>query len=275
VDDSFTILKGIRHKYEEHHKVVYTDKALESAVKLSDRYVNGRFLPDKAIDVLDEAGSRARIESLMIGRPRFEDMSAEVDSICAKKEAAIKEQDFEKAASLRDKEKEEREAFENRMTLAQRTGRNPGKGRRRRRPPHHFQLDRHSAPAHGQGRHGSPHDHRRGIARQGRRPRTKRSRPWPRRSAAPVPTSRTRNGRSARSFSWGRPGSGKPTWPSNWPTHVFGEQDSLIQLDMSEYMEKFNVSRLVGSPPGYVGYEEGGQLDREGASAPLFGGPLR
>lgn len=105
VDDTVLILKGIRSKYEEHHKVVFTDDGLESAAKLSDRYITGRFLPDKAIDVLDEAGARARIASLN-RPPEIEDLSSEIDEVCAKKEEAISKQHFEEAAEFRDKEKQ-------------------------------------------------------------------------------------------------------------------------------------------------------------------------
>src|SRR5690606_15765736 len=105
VEDTVLILKGIRSKYEEHHKVVFTDQALESAAKLSDRYITGRYLPDKAIDVLDEAGARARIASLN-RPPEIEELSAEIDEVCAKKEEAISKQHFEEAAEFRDKEKQ-------------------------------------------------------------------------------------------------------------------------------------------------------------------------
>ena len=108
VDDSVLILKGIRGKYEEHHKVEYTDDALESAVKLSERYITSRFLPDKAIDILDESGARARIDSMK--RPsEIESMSERIDSVCAQKEAAIAGQLFEEAAKFRDEEKQLRE----------------------------------------------------------------------------------------------------------------------------------------------------------------------
>ena len=105
VEDTITILKGIRGKYEDHHKATYTDKALEAAVKLSDRYITGRFLPDKAIDVMDESGARARITTLN-RPPNLEALSKEIDEVCAKKEKAISEQHFEEAAKYRDQEKQ-------------------------------------------------------------------------------------------------------------------------------------------------------------------------
>ena len=106
-----TILKGVRHKYEEHHKAEFTDKAVEASVKLSDRYITDRFLPDKAIDVLDEAGSRARI-STMTRPPEIKAMEAEIEEIKGKKEKAIKNQDFEGAAQMRDQEKQAKEKLE-------------------------------------------------------------------------------------------------------------------------------------------------------------------
>jgi len=105
VDDTIQILKGIRSKYEDHHKATFTDKSLEAAAKLSDRYITGRFLPDKAIDVMDEAGSRARIAALS-RPPDVENLSKEIEEVCAKKEKAISEQHFEEAAKFRDQEKQ-------------------------------------------------------------------------------------------------------------------------------------------------------------------------
>ena len=111
IEDAITILKGVRHKYEEHHKAEFTDKAVEASVKLSDRYITDRFLPDKAIDVLDEAGSRARI-STMTRPPESKTIEAEIEEIKGKKEKAIKNQDFEGAAQMRDQEKQAKEKLE-------------------------------------------------------------------------------------------------------------------------------------------------------------------
>src|ERR1700756_4229432 len=115
IDDAVEILKGLRHKYEEHHKAEFTDTAVEQAVKLSDRYITDRFLPDKAIDLMDEAGSRARIGT-MTRPPEVKDIEAEIEEIKNRKERAIKEQDFEGAASMRDKEKQAKEKLENVLT---------------------------------------------------------------------------------------------------------------------------------------------------------------
>src|SRR5256714_10042828 len=111
IDEAIQILKGLRPKYEEHDKIDLTDKALEAAVRLSDRYVTGRFLPDKAIDVMDEAGSRARIGA-MTRPPDVKILEVEIEEIKARKERAIKEQDFEGAAAMRDKEKQAKEKME-------------------------------------------------------------------------------------------------------------------------------------------------------------------
>jgi len=115
IDDAITILKGVRHKYEQHHKAEFTDKAVEASVKLSDRYITDRFLPDKAIDVLDEAGSRARI-STMTRPPESKVLEAEIEEIKGKKEKAIKNQDFEGAAQMRDQEKQAKEKLETLLT---------------------------------------------------------------------------------------------------------------------------------------------------------------
>src|SRR5208337_1729983 len=111
IEDAIEILKGLRHKYEEHHHAEFTDAAVEAAVKLSDRYITDRFLPDKAIDVLDEAGSRARIGT-MTRPPEVKALEADIEDIKSKKERAIKNQDFEGAAAMRDKEKQAKERLE-------------------------------------------------------------------------------------------------------------------------------------------------------------------
>ncbi len=259
VDDSFTILKGIRHKYEEHHKVVYTDKALESAVKLSDRYVNGRFLPDKAIDVLDEAGSRARIESLK-RPPEIEELSAEIDSICSKKEEAISQQNFEEAARFRDNEKQLRAKRE--QTL---------EDWKRNREEQQITVGDDEMMRVVSDWTGIPLNRmeekdnikllelEKDLQREvvGQDFATEVISKALRRSRADLKDPR----RPIGSFMFlGPTGVGKTHLAKILAERMFGEQDALIQIDMSEYMEKFSVSRLIGSPPGYVGYEEGGQL---------------
>jgi ATP-dependent Clp protease ATP-binding subunit ClpC len=259
VEDTIKILEGLRPKYEQHHRAEYTDAALHSAAKLSERYLTGRFLPDKAIDVIDEAGARGRIKTTMIPE-EFKTAEVEIEKIKSEKEAAIKEQDFEKAASLRDKEKEEREAFENRMTQW-RKERDETRVKVDEDDVLHIISNWTGIPLQrmakedmdrlmtiGEELHGkvvAQDEAVEALAKALRRSRADLKDPK----------------RPIGSFIFlGPTGVGKTHLAKQLANHVFGEQDSLIQLDMSEYMEKFNVSRLVGSPPGYVGYEEGGQL---------------
>ena len=259
VEDTITILKGIRPKYEDHHKAIFTDKSLEVAAKLSDRYITGRFLPDKAIDVMDEAGSRARISSL--SRPTdIEDLSKEIEQVCAQKEEAIAKQHFEEAAKYRDTEKQLRtkqeqatEAWkkareEQRITIdedlmmqvvADWTG-IPLSRMEKKESERLLGLEKEIQRAVvGQDIAASA------IARALRRSRADLKDPR----------------RPIGSFLFvGPTGVGKTETAKQLAVQMFGNQEALIQIDMSEYMEKFAVSRMVGSPPGYVGYDEGGQL---------------
>jgi ATP-dependent Clp protease ATP-binding subunit ClpC len=259
VEDTITILKGIRPKYEDHHKAIFTDKSLEIATKLSDRYITGRFLPDKAIDVMDEAGSRARISSL--ARPTdIEDLSKEIEQVCAQKEEAIAKQHFEEAAKYRDTEKQLRtkqeqatEAWkkardEQRITIdedlmmqvvADWTG-IPLSRMEKKESEKLLGLEKEiQRSVIGQELAASA------IARALRRSRADLKDPR----------------RPIGSFLFvGPTGVGKTETAKQLAVQMFGNQEALIQIDMSEYMEKFAVSRMVGSPPGYVGYDEGGQL---------------
>ena len=259
VDDSVLILKGIRGKYEEHHKVEYTDDALESAVKLSERYITSRFLPDKAIDILDESGARARIDS-MKRPPEIESMTERIDSVCAQKEAAIAGQLFEEAAKFRDEEKrlrEEQKHFledwkskqaETKIVVDEEamlkvvsdwTG-IPLSRMEQEESKKLLNLENElRAEVIGQDKATEV------IAKALRRSRADLKDP-----KKPIG-----------SFMFlGPTGVGKTLLAKILAKHMFGDSDSIIQIDMSEYMEKFSVSRLVGSPPGYVGYDEGGQL---------------
>ncbi|HTT55749.1 MAG TPA: ATP-dependent Clp protease ATP-binding subunit [Opitutaceae bacterium] len=262
VDDTILILKGIRSKYEDHHKAVFTDKAVESAAKLSDRYITGRFLPDKAIDVMDEAGSRARIAALN-RPPDVEALNKEIESVCAQKEEAISQQHFEEAAKYRDKEKQlrarleliteewKKQREEKRVTIdeelmmqvvADWTG-IPLSRMERKESEKLLQLEgelqkviigQNAATI--------------AIARALRRSRADLKDPR----------------RPIGSFLFvGPTGVGKTELAKQLAAVMFASQDAIIQFDMSEYMEKFSVSRLIGSPPGYVGYEEGGQLTEQ------------
>ncbi len=259
LEDSIEILKGIRPKYEEHHKVQFTDEAIESATKLSDRYITGRFLPDKAIDVIDESGARARINSLA-RPPEIEEISERIDSVCAKKEEAISQQNFEDAARFRDEEKrlrkEREDGLENWKKSREEQKISVGEddilhvvsdwtgiplGRMEEKDSAkllHLEKDL-QAQVIGQD------DATLSIARALRRSRADLKDPR----------------RPIGSFMFlGPTGVGKTHLAKTLAESMFGTSDSIIQVDLSEYMEKFSVSRLIGSPPGYVGYEEGGQV---------------
>ena len=259
IEDAITILKGVRHKYEEHHKAEFTDKAVESAVKLSDRYITDRFLPDKAIDVLDEAGSRARI-STMTRPPESKTMEAEIEEIKGKKEKAIKNQDFEGAAQMRDQEKQAKEKLETLLT----NWRKAGEEKRivvDEDDILHIVAKWTGIPLKRMGQDETTRlltvesemekivvGQREGVSALCKALR--RSRADLKDPKRPIGTF----------LLLGPTGVGKTLLAKTLAEQMFGDAKSLIHLDMSEYMEKFNVSRLIGSPPGYVGYEEGGQL---------------
>ena len=259
VEDTILILKGIRGKYEEHHKATFTDKALEAAAKLSDRYITGRFLPDKAIDVMDEAGSRARITKLN-RPPEIEARGKEIEAVCTQKEQAIAAQHFEEAAKYRDKEKQLRTQQEELIESWKKT-----------RDEQRIVVDEDQRTVVVAEWTGIPlsrlekKESERLLALEaelqkfivGQDPATVAIARALRRSRADLKDPR----RPIGSFMFmGPTGVGKTELAKQLAAQMFGNQDALIQIDMSEYMEKFAVSRLVGSPPGYVGYEEGGQL---------------
>jgi len=262
VDEAVLILKGLRPKYEEHHKAEITDQAIESAVRMSDRYITDRYLPDKAIDVMDEAGSRARIGT-MTRPPEVKDLEAEIETIKGQKERAIKDQDFEGAAAMRDKEKQAKEKLdsvlaawrasreEKRVTVSEEdilqvvakwTGiplKRMEEGEAQRLLALEQEMDRMII---GQ---------KEAVAALCRALR---------RSRADLKDPRRPIGTFAL---LGPTGVGKTLLAKSLAETLFGDPKALIQLDMSEYMERHNASRMVGSPPGYVGYEEGGQLTEQ------------
>ena len=259
IEDAIEILKGLRHKYEEHHKAEFTDKAVESSVKLSDRYITDRFLPDKAIDVLDEAGSRARI-STMTRPPEVKAMEADIEDIKGKKEKAIKNQDFEGAAQMRDKEKQAKEKLETVL-----------KEWRTRREEKRIVVDEEDilhvvskwtgVPLKRMGQDEmarlltvetamekvvvGQHEAVSALCKALRRSRADLKDP-----KRPIGCF----------LLLGPTGVGKTLLAKTLAEQMFGDSKSLIHLDMSEYGERHNVSRLFGAPPGYVGFEEGGQL---------------
>ncbi|MSU46397.1 MAG: ATP-dependent Clp protease ATP-binding subunit [Lacunisphaera sp.] len=259
VDDTILILKGIRGKYEEHHKATFTDKALETAAKLSDRYITGRFLPDKAIDVMDEAGSRARITTLN-RPPDIEALGKEVEGVCTLKEQAIASQHFEEAAKYRDQEKQLRTKQDDLVENWKKT-----------RDEHRIIVDEEQMVRVVAEWTGIPlsrlekKESEKLLALEselqktiiGQDPATVAVSRALRRSRADLKDPR----RPIGSFMFmGPTGVGKTELAKQLAAQMFGSQDAIVQIDMSEYMEKFSVSRLIGSPPGYVGYEEGGQL---------------
>jgi ATP-dependent Clp protease ATP-binding subunit ClpC len=259
IEEAIEILKGLRPKYEAHHKAKLTDEALETAVKFSERYISGRFLPDKAIDVMDEAGSRARINA-MTRPPDVKEIEKEIEEIRIEKEAAIKAQDFEKAASLRDKEKqakenldtilnkwreerEEKEVIvtgEDMMYIISKVTGVPLQRMEQAETEKLLKMEENL-----KGKVIGQDEAVTAISKALRRSRADLKDPR----------------RPIGSFIFlGPTGVGKTFLAQKLAEFMFADRDALIQIDMSEYMEKFTASRLIGSPPGYVGYEEGGQL---------------
>ncbi len=259
LDDAIDILKGLRPRYEEHHKMDLTDEAVTAAVKLSDRYITGRFLPDKAIDIMDEAGARARIKA-MTRPPEVKNLETAIEATRTKKEKAIKDQKFEDAASMRDEEKKAKEKLETTLdewkknnedarvkvneddimhVVAKWTG-IPLKRMEQGDVQKLLSMEKEiSKIVIGQT-----------LAVETLCKALRRSRADLKDPARPI----------GAFMMLGPTGVGKTLLAKSLAVNMFGDSKSLVQLDMSEYMEKFNVSRLVGSPPGYVGYEEGGQL---------------
>src|SRR6188768_2315549 len=259
IDESVQILRGLRDRYEAHHRCKISDAALQSAAVLADRYIQDRHLPDKAIDLIDEAGSRVRIAT-MSAPPRYRELEEEIDKVRADKEGAIEAQEFEKAAQLRDKErkltqkkKELEEEWRNQadeeqpeigedeiadivsmwtgIPVFKLTEAESARLVRMEDELHKRVIGQHQAIV--------------AVSKAIRRARAGIKDPK----------------RPTGSFIFlGPSGVGKTELARTLAEFLFGDEDALIQVDMSEYMEKHSVSRLVGSPPGYIGYDEGGQL---------------
>jgi ATP-dependent Clp protease ATP-binding subunit ClpC len=257
--EAVDILRGLRDRYEAHHRVQITDKALEAAVELSDRYITGRCLPDKAIDVIDEAGARVRLKA-MTRPPDLKEIDEEIERLNQEKEAAVAEQDFEKAAHLRDqadKLKKRKEAITKDWrekakeidgvvddeVIAEVISKMTGVPLKRLSDEETSRLLKMEDELHK--RVVSQQQAISAIARAVRRSRSGIKDP-----KRPIGT-----------FIFAGPtGVGKTLLAKRLAEFMFGDENALVQIDMSEYMEKHNVSRLIGAPPGYVGYEEGGQL---------------
>ena len=259
VDETIQILKGLRDKYEAHHRVKYSDESLEAAARLSDRYISNRFLPDKAVDILDEAGAKARLQAMVVPDD-IKEQEEKIEQLKKEKESYIKIQDFERAAKMRDQEREVRELLERKradwiqkrddvsLTITDddiarvfsQWTRIPLIRLEQKESDRLLKMeDQMKKAVIGQDEAVSA------ISRAVRR------------SRAGIKNPR----RPIGSFIFlGPTGVGKSLLARILSEFMFGDRDALIQIDMSEYMDKFNVSRLIGAPPGYVGYEEGGQL---------------
>ncbi|MCM8773462.1 MAG: ATP-dependent Clp protease ATP-binding subunit [Candidatus Omnitrophica bacterium] len=259
VEETIEILRGLRDKYEAHHRVKFSDEALEAAAKLSDRYISGRYLPDKAIDLIDESGARARLTVLTVP-DSIKELEEELNEVVKEKEALIKQQDFEAAAKLRDEEKKLKLKLENLRKdwskkrdqiipevtvedIAKLVSQITGIPLYRLEEKESEKLLRIEEVL--SKRVVGQKEAIESIARAVRRARAGIKEPR----------------RPIGSFIFlGPTGVGKTLLARALAEFMFGDEEALLQLDMSEYMEKFNVSRLIGAPPGYVGYEEGGQL---------------
>ena len=257
--ETIAILKGLRDRYEAHHRVRITDEAIDEAVKLSERYISGRFLPDKAIDVVDEAGARVRLSS-MTRPPDLKDKEKEVETLEREKKEAVTAQDYERAAGVRDQAdalkreiKEIKDAWKER---SHQTRGVVGSAAVTEVVSSMTGIPLYKLEAKEQERMLKIEDelHRRVISQDDAVSAIARA---VRRSRAGLKDPRRPMG----AFLFlGPTGVGKTLLARALAEFMFGEEDALIQIDMSEYMEKHAVSRLVGAPPGYVGFEEGGQL---------------
>ena len=261
IDETFEILKGLRKHYEDHHNVELPDESLIAATKLSDRYITDRFLPDKAIDVLDEAGARSRLGA-QVPPPEVQQLQDEMDDLSSRKDEAIRDQDFEKAALLRDREKElhteirrRKEEWEQQQrdfrpvvdedAISFIVSRSTGIPVNRLREEETNRLLRMEEELHdtvvGQD------EAIQALSRAIRRTRAGLKDP----------------DRPIGSFIFcGPTGVGKTELARQLARFLFADDKALIRVDMSEYMEKFSISRLIGAPPGYVGYEDSGALTK-------------
>jgi ATP-dependent Clp protease ATP-binding subunit ClpC len=258
-EETVEILRGLRDRYEAHHRVQIKDEALNASVELSDRYISGRCLPDKAIDVIDEAGARVRLKA-MTRPPDLKELDTQIEQLNQEKEAAVAEQDFEKAAHLRDQadklkkkkdnitrewreKSKEIDGVVDEEVIAEVVSKMTGVPLKRLEDNETARLLKMEEELHKQVV--SQHEAICAIAKAVRKSRAGLKDPK----------------RPIGSFIFAGPtGVGKTLLAKRLAHFMFGDENALVQIDMSEYMEKHNVSRLIGAPPGYVGYEEGGQL---------------
>jgi ATP-dependent Clp protease ATP-binding subunit ClpC len=259
LEDTLEILKGIQGRYEDHHRVHYTGEAVELAAKLAQRYITGRFMPDKAIDILDEAGAMRKLESRK-EPPEISGIEAEIEKLCEEKSALVSAQDYEHAAELRDRVRLLKDRLETARLAWEQALRNE------RLSVDEDDVRRVVAEATGiPVTHLEEQESRRLLAIEeelhksviGQDDAVRRVASAVRRSRAGVSSPR----RPVGSFIFlGPTGVGKTLLAKRLSHYLFGGEDALVRIDMSDFMEKHNSSRLVGSPPGYIGYEEGGML---------------
>ena len=258
-EETIEILKGLRERYEEHHRVKFTDEAVEAAVEMSERYITARCLPDKAIDVIDEAGARVRLRT-MSKPPDLKELDDDIEKLNKDKEDAVANQDFEKAAALRDqadklrKKKEtitrqwrdrsrETDGVVDEEVISEVVSKMTGIPLTRLSTEDSARLMKMEDELHK--RVVSQNQAVAAVAKAVRRSRSGLKDPR----------------RPTGCFVFAGPtGVGKTLLAKALAEFMFGDSDALVHIDMSEYMEKHNISRLIGAPPGYVGYEEGGQL---------------
>jgi len=262
VEQTIEIITGLRDKYEAHHRVKFSDEAVVAAARLSNQYISDRFLPDKAVDVIDEAGSRARLQ-ITTRPPELKEIETEIDRVTQEKESAIRRQEYEKAASARDTERTLRAKLEestrewerkrdsadvviNEEDIAYIVSKWTGVPLTKLEEKESARLLRMRDELHGAiiGQDEAIDAITRAI---------QRSRSGLRSHTRPVGSF----------LCLGPTGVGKTLLAKTLATFLFGNEDALITIDMSEYMERFSVSRMAGAPPGYVGYNEGGQLTEQ------------